>query len=212
MSRRGSHSSSVRILLPRFVSSGEKKGFDLSRLFEKTSKEALQERASEEQASWEPCKPIQPLSFTQGPVVANWQSSATRLLEEWSRNYRENLQTELRVDLLEKVVAKLAGRVAQLESNVAISVPIQTFEGLEVTLRKPFSVVVQPHGDSFVATFFDANIGTSGDTQEEAVSNLKDLIAGILEQFEVLETEKALGPEPTRQLAILRQFIARKPK
>src|SRR5439155_21390343 len=119
-----------------------------------------------------PCKYMSSLQFTHGSVEAGWQSSATQLLEEWSRNYRENLQTELRVNLLEKVVSKLTNRVAQLESNVAISVPIQTFEGSDLIVKRPFSVVVQAREDSFVATFFDANIGTSGDTQEEAVSNL----------------------------------------
>lgn len=73
---------------------------------------------------------------------------------------------------------------------------------------RPIPVVIQPEGDEFSASFFDANIGTADDTQEEAFSNLRSL---ILDTFDSLEAENsdALGPEPSRQLAVLREFLAR---
>jgi hypothetical protein len=73
---------------------------------------------------------------------------------------------------------------------------------------RPIPVVIQPEGDEFSANFFDANIGTAGDTQEEAFSNLRSL---ILDTFDSLEAENsdALGPEPSSQLAVLREFLAR---
>ena len=60
-----------------------------------------------------------------------------------------------------------------------------------------------------IASFFDANIHASGDTEEEAFRNLKSL---ILDTFDSLSAEPAhrLGPEPTRQLAVLRQFVRKK--
>ncbi|GAF95929.1 unnamed protein product, partial [marine sediment metagenome] len=33
----------------------------------------------------------------------------------------------------------------------------------------------------YIATFFDANISASGDTQTEAIFNLKDMIVGTFE-------------------------------
>jgi hypothetical protein len=66
--------------------------------------------------------------------------------------------------------------------------------------------MLQPSDDGFTATFFDANIGSSGDTEEEAINNLRTL---IIDTFELLESKQPeqLGIEPRRQLAILRSLI-----
>jgi len=53
---------------------------------------------------------------------------------------------------------------------------------------------------------FDANISSSGDTQEEAVDNLRMLLVEIFEDLSNEPTDK-LGPEPLRQLAVLGQYI-----
>ena len=80
-------------------------------------------------------------------------------------------------------------------------------EGFDLLREIP--AMLQQTEDSFVATFFDANLAASGDTREEAVQNLKTLIVEI---FEDLESEpfKKLGPEPRRQLAVLQETISRK--
>ena len=61
--------------------------------------------------------------------------------------------------------------------------------------------------DGYLATFFDANIGITGDTREEAVANLRLLLVDMFDDFETQESQ--LGPEPERQLAVLRVFIRR---
>jgi hypothetical protein len=68
--------------------------------------------------------------------------------------------------------------------------------------------VLQPCDDGYIATFFDANIATGGDTEEEAVDNLRSLIA---DTFDFLNSEPTehLGPEPLRQLRVLRPLIRR---
>jgi len=88
-------------------------------------------------------------------------------------------------------------------------VPIETLTPEPYIVRRPFHVVVRPSDGEFIATFFDANLGMSGDTAEEAVQNLKAIIVDTFEQFE--QHEAVLGPEPARQLAVLREFI-RKPE
>ncbi len=88
-----------------------------------------------------------------------------------------------------------------------VAVPVATFAPEPFAVLKEFCVVVQPAGAGFVATLFDANIGASGDTQEDAVQNLKDTLLNV---FTVLEERQGqLGPEPKRQLAILRRLIRR---
>lgn len=87
-------------------------------------------------------------------------------------------------------------------------VPITTLAPEPLDLVRDISVVVQPVEHGFTATFFDVNISTSGDTQEEAVSNLKSLIVDIFKDLES-EPPERLGPEPTRQLNVLRAFLRR---
>jgi hypothetical protein len=74
-------------------------------------------------------------------------------------------------------------------------------------LLKPIVVQVKRLGDDdFLASFNDANMEISGDSAQEAFQNLA---AHILDVLEVLEKgESALGPEPARQLAVLRDHIA----
>ena len=56
-------------------------------------------------------------------------------------------------------------------------------------------VVVRPIDDEYLATLFDANLGMTGDTAEEAIANLKATIVDTFELFE--ENEAALGRSPS---------------
>ena len=87
-------------------------------------------------------------------------------------------------------------------------VPIETLAPEPYVLKRSMQVVVRPADGEFIATLFDANIGMSGDTPEEAVGNLKSLIVDIFEQYE--SEEASLGRGPARQLAVLRELIQRR--
>lgn len=90
----------------------------------------------------------------------------------------------------------------------SVIVPITTLGDGPYQLARDLPIVVQPVDDAYTATFFDANVGMSGDTQEEAVENLK---AYMVDLFEDLDSEVpgGLGPGPARQLAALRAVIRR---
>ena len=106
------------------------------------------------------------------------------------------------LESMEELKAALARR-----DQTAV-IPITTLAPEPYQILRDIPAVVEPAADGFIATFFDANISTSGDSQEEAVSNLRSL---ILDTFEFLAAEPAdsLGPEPARQLAVLRVFLKR---
>jgi hypothetical protein len=73
-------------------------------------------------------------------------------------------------------------------------------------LRHPITAVVQPAEDHFIATFFDANINASGDTEVEAVENLKETIVASFRRFRELGTDR-LGPGPLKQFEVLREIV-----
>ena len=87
-------------------------------------------------------------------------------------------------------------------------VPITTFAPEPFEVLRPMSAVIQPLGKEHLATFFDANINASGETQEEAFANLKDVLLGTFQMLERM-AESKLGPGPRRQRAVLAECIQR---
>jgi hypothetical protein len=84
----------------------------------------------------------------------------------------------------------------------------------KVVLQKPIPIMIQPyvHGskeaeDKFVAEFSRGIFKWKmfGNTQDEAVHNLKDIIMGSY--YTLLENEGNLGRGAARELKILKSFI-----
>jgi hypothetical protein len=102
----------------------------------------------------------------------------------------------------------LSLRVALLEEQIvrrSVIVPIQDLEPSPVEVIQPILAVVQEDDGAFVASFVDANMNASGESQLTAVEMLKDVIASSFRLF--LSKEAVLGEEPKRQLAVLRHFL-----
>ncbi|HEX9734731.1 MAG TPA: hypothetical protein VGG06_22390 [Thermoanaerobaculia bacterium] len=100
-----------------------------------------------------------------------------------------------------------SGRPLPLHQPLPIIVPVQVLDDERVSLTRPFYVVVEQTDDNFIATFFDAHISASGETQWEAVDNVKDLVVATFHRLRQAPADK-LGPIPTRQIAALRHFIS----
>ncbi len=128
------------------------------------------------------------------------------IVEKLARTVQARTETELKIGLIEKVVLELRHKVLAMETHTAVTVAINTFAPEPLVLKRPIWITIQPEGDEFSAIFFDANMSTTGDTQFEAIENLKDLIINNYTHFLSLEDNK-LGPGPRKQLAVLRTLI-----
>lgn len=106
---------------------------------------------------------------------------------------------------LEARMGELSERISRLENRNPLAV-IQTFEPEPYELLQPITVAIAEDEDGYMATFYDANISTTGDTEQEAFENLKNLILDIFDSL-ARERPERLGPEPKRQLAVLRSFL-----
>jgi hypothetical protein len=113
---------------------------------------------------------------------------------------------DLRVGLLEKVVLEVRHAVSELLTRRAIHVPITTLAPSNCRLKQTLWVVVQPDEREFMASFFDANVNATGDTETEAVENLKEILISNYERFTELG-ETNLGPALRKQFCVLKQFI-----
>lgn len=83
---------------------------------------------------------------------------------------------------------------------------INSLPGEPYALLEPIPVKIETVGDGdYIASFDEANIAISGETYQEAFQNL---IAEILNSFEnFIREEGNLGPEPSRQLRILKRYL-----
>lgn len=140
----------------------------------------------------------------------DWEKIVPNLIEKLVSEVANKKKLELRFNLLEIVTKDLKAKVNQLESAQTRIIPINTLAPAPYEILKPFLISVQPVEDEFEAGWFDANIHFSGDNEQDAVSNLKELILDTFETY-ITESPETLGPEPTRQLAVMKEYIQRKP-
>lgn len=94
-----------------------------------------------------------------------------------------------------------------IDSNSHTS--IRNFPGEPYAVRSPIPVSIEriDEGD-YLASFEEANIASPGITFQEAYQNLAIELLNIFEKF--TEEKNNLGPEPTRQLNILRRYLVRR--
>jgi hypothetical protein len=143
---------------------------------------------------------------SQNVFSPDWASAVPNLIEKLVSEVVEKKKMEIRFSLLEIAVSELKSRIDTLDAAKTRIVPINSFAPEKYDLLKPILVSVQAVDDEFEAGWFDANIHTAGENEEEAVSNLKSLILDYFDGFSKEPSEK-LGPEPTRQLTVLKLFI-----
>jgi len=111
-----------------------------------------------------------------------------------------------RLSLLEASVEILRLELGDLAARQPVNVVIETLAPEPYRLLRPITVALAPCDGGFIATFFDAEIGTQGETEFEAVCNLKEVITGTFEALSELP-QAQLGPVPSRQLAVLQEVM-----
>jgi hypothetical protein len=126
-------------------------------------------------------------------------------LRKLSNIHFNNLEKALH-NLLDESASLVERRLATPYTSIVVPVVSLAPEAFEVL--SAIQVVVQGQDGDFTATFFDANIGASGETQQEAVCNLKEL---LIMSFESLADDDAasLGPLMKKQKAVLEKFMKR---
>ena len=110
------------------------------------------------------------------------------------------------VESVGSTLARMNGYLQGLAGSRLGAVPLTTLEPGRYELNRDIPAVLQASEDGFMASFFDANIATGGDTEQEALDNLRSL---IVDTFEMLESEptEELGPGPKQQLKVLQSII-----
>jgi len=139
------------------------------------------------------------------PVVASdWEMLAQQAIEKLTQHELSKSIQDLRLDGIDRELRQTMSRLRRMELGRPLLVPIESFAPEPYELTKPFHAVLESSDAEFIATFFDANVSATGETEMDALANLKDMILAV---FEALQLEKDLGPGPSKQLTVLKQFI-----
>jgi predicted RNase H-like HicB family nuclease len=166
-------------------------------------------------ASVAPNVPDPDPQFITGYIQAEqtWMDNVWRLQEESRRN--QFRWTETILELTDNVISiqgkldGLAEAMARLASQRTFVVPLTSLapEPLQMLLNIP--ATIEGDGEDFTATFSEANVSASGETEADAIANLKESLVSTFEFLESLP-ENERGPLPTRQWEVLRNVLTRK--
>lgn len=145
------------------------------------------------------------------PVSEAEQKRQAELLEDQIRSvfgYGKKLeQFDQRLARIEEMLQAIFLRISATGAGKgALMVPIQSLAPEPHRLLQPLTVVVTEADDGYEAAFFDAGIFASGDTEEDAVCNLKETMTDTFDRLSELK-ESQLGPGPTRQKQVLELYI-----
>ncbi len=115
---------------------------------------------------------------------------------------RDSMQT------LTNEISSLKSEIQRLERSRAYVVPLTTLTADNFRMTQQIPVTIEGDGEDFTASFVEANISASGETEADAIANFKE---SLLSSYEVLEglTPNQLAPLPARQWGILQNVVRR---
>jgi hypothetical protein len=118
------------------------------------------------------------------------------------------LSLESNVRHLTTEIEELREEIRQLCRTRTFVVPLTTLASGSFQITQQIPVTIEGDGEEFTATFTEANISASGETEADAIANFKD---SLLSSFELLEGKepRELGPLPKRQWRILTSVVKR---
>jgi len=124
------------------------------------------------------------------------------------------LQTKLTE--AEAMIAELQGAVRDLSGTPETAVVnIVSFAPKPFVVLREIPVFIETvllddsdEGCEYIARFVEASVGSTGDTLEEAIRNVKDRLVTKFDVLDRMPSHK-LGKGPTRELAVLRSVMAR---
>ena len=118
------------------------------------------------------------------------------------------LSLEDNIKHLTSEMEELREELRQLCRMRTFVVPLTTLAPAPFQITRQIPVTVEGDGEDYTATFTEANISASGETEADAIANFKDSLVSTYAFLESLpETER--GPLPARQWEVLRSTLTR---
>lgn len=149
--------------------------------------------------------PTDRLTSVAVPGVVDW-TAANALWRERQLNLALVVMGE-KINSVSQQIAELKQEISRLQSLRAYVVPLTTLSS-RFQLTRPVPVTIEGDGETFTATFVEANLSASGETESDAVANFKDSLLSTYQVLEAMPPDK-LGPLPARQWEVLQNAVRR---
>ena len=111
--------------------------------------------------------------------------------------------SSLRADLI-----GLTEEIQRIQETHIFVIPLATLAPQPYRMLHQIPVTIKEDGDEFVASFTEASVSASGETEADAIANFKEMMLSLYEIFESTPVDR-MGPLPTRQWNILRNVVQR---
>jgi len=133
------------------------------------------------------------------------QFAITNELRQWSLTI---LSLENNIRDLTREMDELKDEIRQLCKIRTFVVPLSTLSPAPYQITQQIPVTIEGDGEEFTATFTEANVSATGETEADAIANFKD---SLLSCYQLLEkkTPEQLGPLPTRQWTVIKGVVKR---
>jgi hypothetical protein len=102
----------------------------------------------------------------------------------------------------------LMAEIEEIRNAKTFVVPLTTLAHEPLQMKLNIPATVEGNGEEFTATFSEANVSASGETEADAIANLKGSLVATYEFLESLP-ENERGPLPARQWEVLRNVLTR---
>ena len=130
-----------------------------------------------------------------------------RAFQDFISNYISTKWVDaLNMQMLERKMLLLEEQIRHSQNSKPKVVVINTLMSEPVIVKTPIYITISNVDDSYIAEFSDANISASGDTPDEALTNIKDIICAKYLLFKKHRVEE-LGKKIYQQYLILCQYI-----
>jgi len=152
--------------------------------------------------------------FITGYIQAaqTWMDNVWRLQEDSRRN--QFRWTETILELTGNVISiqhkldSLEEAMKRLASLRTFVVPLTTLAPEPLQMRLNIPATIEGDGEEFTATYTEANVSASGETEADAIANLKESIVATYERLESIPASE-LSAIPSRQWNVLKSAITR---
>ena len=137
--------------------------------------------------------------------VWQFQMEAHRTQFRWSEAI---VQLTNSVGLIQEKLNGLTVALDRLAEQRTFVVPLTTLAPEPMQLRLNIPATIEGDGEDFTATFTEANVSASGETEADAIANLKESIVATYKILEAIPVSE-MPPIPARQWSVLKSAITR---
>lgn len=141
-------------------------------------------------------------------LIQTIDADLPKLIGKVTQAFQEQWLNAVRMKSFEQELLVLKDRIATVQRSVPTIIPIDTLAPEPYEIIKSFHITLEKHEDEYKAAFEDANLSAFGETRNEAVWNLKDILIATFDAVTDIGEEN-LGAGLARQAAVLKAFIRR---